>query len=552
MKFTLEGEIIFSKDAEEARKDVEDFLKQANQDLFLKGIPEDQMDDASKVVDFKLEKNILKLKIVSGRRGRAHDALLRIKKPLTQLLGPKYHIGVRKITVKEYEIQIPLQKESELDETTGIIEIDKIDAGAMIKIDVGAVIIDKILDMPYVSDSEIIGDELIIKFEELDESKLRKHVVDRVLKFIKESTPEPGSSGVETTIEVTRPSDVLTKQVTKIEPGTITAQSKSHKFFFEGDPTEEAAKLGWVKKFPGKGQWFYGPQLIALQRAIEEIFLEQLIGKLDFVECMWPKLIPIPVMNKMRYLEGLPEGMYYCSAPRRDPEVFEKFKQELVINKEVPIKLLKEGLKDPSYVLAPAQCEPFYEFFSHEVVDESELPIKFFDRSGWTYRWEAGGAKGLDRVHEFQRIELVWLGTPQQVEEIRDSTVEISHRLADEMELTWYTEIGDDPFYLEGRKVEERGIEFPDVPKYEMRLSVPGQKKGVAVVSANVHGTHFVEGFSIKEAHKHRIWTGCTGVGVSRWIFGFLAQKGFDKENWPDDVREKVEDVRVPKILTWP
>jgi seryl-tRNA synthetase len=552
MKFTLEGEIIFSKDAEEARKDVENFLKQANQDLFLKGIPEDQMDDASKVVDFKLEKNILKLKIVSGRRGRAHDALLRIKKPLTQLLGPKYHIGVRKITVKEYEIQIPLQKESELDETTGIIEIDKIDAGAMIKIDVGAMIIDKILDMPYVSDSEIIGDKLIIKFEELNESKLRKHVVDRVLKFIQESTPEPGSSDIETTLEVTHPSDVLTKQVTKIEPGTITAQSKSHKFFFEGDPTEEAAKLGWVKKFPGKGQWFYGPQLIALQRAIEEIFLEQLIGKLDFVECMWPKLIPIPVMNKMRYLEGLPEGMYYCSAPRRDPEVFEKFKQELVINKEVPIKLLKEGLKDPSYVLAPAQCEPFYEFFSHEVVDESELPIKFFDRSGWTYRWEAGGAKGLDRVHEFQRIELVWLGTPQQVEEIRDSTVEISHRLADEMELTWYTEIGDDPFYLEGRKVEERGIEFPDVPKYEMRLSIPGQKKGVAVVSANVHGTHFVEGFSIKEAHKHRIWTGCTGVGVSRWIFGFLAQKGFDKENWPDDVREKVGDVRVPKVLTWP
>ncbi len=543
MKFTLEGEIIFSKDAEEAQKDVEDFLKQANKELFLKGIPEDQKNDASKVVDWKLKKNILKLKIVSGRRGRAHDALLRIKKPLTQLLGPKYHVGVRKITVMEYKIEIPLQKESELDEAIGIIEIDKID--------VGATIIDKVMDMPYVSDSEITGDKLIINFEELDESKLRKHVVDRVLKFIKESTPGGDSSGVET-VEVTQPSDVLTKQVTKIEPGTIIAQSRSHKFFFEGDPTEEAAKLGWVKKFPGKGQWFYGPQMIALQRAVEEIFLEKLIDKLDFVECMWPKLIPIPVMNKMRYLEGLPEGMYYCSAPRRDPEVFEKFKQELVINKEVPIKLLKEGLKDPSYVLAPAQCEPFYEFFSHEVVDESELPIKFFDRSGWTYRWEAGGAKGLDRVHEFQRIELVWLGTPQQVEEIRDSTVEISHQLADEMELTWYTEIGDDPFYLEGRKVEERGIEFPDVPKYEMRLSVPGQEKGVAVVSANVHGTHFIEGFSIKEAHKHRIWTGCTGVGVSRWIFGFLAQKGFDKENWPEDVREKVENVRVPKILTWP
>ncbi|MGL6297928.1 MAG: serine--tRNA ligase, partial [Methanobacteriaceae archaeon] len=170
----------------------------------------------------------------------------------------------------------------------------------------------------------------------------------------------------------------------------------------------------------------------------------------------------------------------------------------------------------------------------------------------WTYRWESGGAKGIDRVHEFQRIELVWLGTPEQVEKIRDATLELSHDLATALELEWYTEIGDDPFYLEGRKVESRGIEFPDIPKYEMRLKVPGRDKGVAVVSANVHGTHFVEGFSIKEAHKYKVWTGCTGLGLTRWLFGFLAQKGFNKENWPEKLKEKLKEVKTPKLLTWP
>ncbi len=543
MKFTLEGEIIFSKDAEEAYEDIKEFIKEANDEIFMKGVPENQKQDASKITDYNLKGNTLKVKIVSGRRGRAHDAILRIKKPLTQLLGKKYRLGVRKIIATEYKIAIPLKREPEVNETTGIIK-----AG---EIDLEATIVDKIIDMPYVSDALIVENKLVIKFEELDESELRKHVVDRVLKFIKESVPKPGEA--EPTLEeVTEPSDVLTRQVTKIEPGTVVSTSPKQKFFFEGDVTEEAAKLGWVKKFPGKGQWFYGPQMITLQRTIEKIFIEKLVHEMDFIECMWPKLIPIPVMNKMRYLEGLPEGMYYCSAPRRDPEAFEKFKQELVINKEVPIDLLKDGLKDPSYVLAPAQCEPFYEFFSHEVIDESELPVKFFDRSGWTYRWEAGGAKGLDRVHEFQRIELVWLGKPEDVEKIRDITVDISQKIADEMELEWYTEVGDDPFYLEGRKVEERGIQFPDVPKYEMRLVAPAQDKGVAVVSANVHGTHFTEGFSIKEAHKHVLWTGCLGIGISRWIFGFLAQKGFDSQNWPDMIRDKVENVKVPKVLTWP
>lgn len=540
MEFTLQGEIIFSKEAEDAQKDIEEFIKQANQELFLKGIPQDSTDDASQIINWDLEGNTLKVKIVSGRRGRAHDALMRMKKPLGQILGSKYHLGVRKILVDDYKIDIPLPEKFKVDEMVEKGEID-----------LGATIIDKILDMPYVSNSELTENKLIVEFEPLNESKLKKHVVDRVLKFIQESV-KAGPTGTQTSLEVTKPSDILTKQVTKIEPGTVVSTSPKQKFYFKGDATEEAVRKGWVKKFPGKGQWFYGPKMISLQRAVEEIFLEKLVYKMGFTECMWPKLIPIPVMNKMRYLEGLPEGMYYCSAPRRDPEIFEKFKQELVINKEAPIPLLKEGLKDPSYVLAPAQCEPFYEFFSHEVIDEKEMPIKFFDRSGWTYRWEAGGAKGLDRVHEFQRVELVWLGTPEHVEDIRDTTLHISEAIADEMELEWYTEVGDDPFYLEGRKTEERGIEFPDVPKYEMRLVAPTQDKGVAAISANIHGTHFIEGFSIKEAHNHRIWTGCTGIGVSRWIFGFLAQKGFDEENWPDDVRDRMKNVHVPNILTWP
>ena len=541
MKFALQGEIIFSKDAEEAQKDVEEFIEQANKELFLKGIPKDSTGDASKIVRWDLEGNTLKIEITSGRRGRAHDALLRMKKPLGQLLGSKYHLGIRKIQVNNYKIDISLPQLPKIDEETGIIKEGEID--------LWATMIDKILDMPYVSHSEITENKLRVEFEDLNESNLKKHVVDRVLKFINESVE---TGGTQSNPEITKPSDILTKQVTKIEPGTVVSNSPKHEFYFKGDPTEEAARLGWVKKFPGKGQWFYGPKLIALQRAMEEIFLEKLVYKLDFLECMWPKLIPIPVINKMRYLEGLPEGMYYCCAPRRDPLVFEKFKQELVIDKEVPINRLKEGLKDPSYVLAPAQCEPFYEFFSHEVIDEAELPIKFFDKSGWTYRWEAGGAKGLDRVHEFQRTEMVWMGTPEQVEEIRDTTLKLSENLADELELEWYTEVGDDPFYLEGRKTEERGIEFPDIPKYEMRLVSPTQDKGVAVVSANIHGTHFIEGFSIKEAHNHRIWTGCTGIGTSRWIFGFLAQKGFGEENWPAEVRDRVRKVHVPKVLTWP
>ena len=154
MKFTLNGEFLLSKNADEALDDVKSFVEEANQEIFLKGIPHDQKDDASHIVEWNLSGNSLNLKIVSGRRGRAHDALLRMKKPLTQLLGPKYHIGVRKITVTNYEIEIPSQE----------------------MVDVA--------QMPYVDDASFEDGKMVIKFQELEEGDLRKHVVDRVVKHV--------------------------------------------------------------------------------------------------------------------------------------------------------------------------------------------------------------------------------------------------------------------------------------------------------------------------------------------------------------------------------
>jgi len=510
MKFKFKGRMILNKDASPATEEIKKFIEKANEDLLLRGSKEEK--EASRIIQWELKDKEIRLTIVSGRRVRAHDGLLRLKKPLTQLLGPKYHIGVRKMVVDDYTFSTTIPQS---------VPGEKLD---------------EIRKLPFVDMLKIEENTLKIRFKTLNEKELRGHVVDRVVKQVQKLLEED-----------------LTVKVTKAKPGEIIAKSKPYEPLFTNDPTKEAMRRGWVKKFPGRGQWFYTPPITALHRALEELVIQKIVKPLKFQECLFPKLIPLPIMQKMRYLEGLPEGMYYCNAPRRDPETFEKFKRELIIKKEIPIDLLKKGLKEPGYVLAPAQCEPFYQFLSHEMVDKKSLPIKFYDRSGWTYRWEAGGAKGLDRVHEFQRIELVWLGTPEQTEKVRDQTVELSQKLADELELEWYTEIGDDPFYLEGRKVEERGIEFPDMPKYEMRITLPGEKrKGVAVISANVHGTHFIEGFSIREAREEKIWTGCTGIGLTRWVFGFLAQKGFEADNWPKIIKKRIEKVEIPPIIAWP
>ncbi|RZN65236.1 MAG: serine--tRNA ligase [Candidatus Methanoliparum thermophilum] len=510
LEFHLKGTIKTNRNVEHAKEDIYNLIKEANESLLVKGAPKGK---GAKVSNINVSNDRISLEIFSDRYVRAHDALIRLYNPLRELLGKKYQIGLRGISTEYYCIK--LDKNVDLDDIKIVLN-----------------------DIPEIKDVNNNEGKIEIYLKELSESDLRSHSIDRIIGLLKDESLKTDK-------------DYLVYKIAKIEPGTILYRCKNRvKLALDRDPTEIAEEIGWIKRFPGKGQWIYLPPYAKLFRAISDIIVEEVPEKLGFSEALFPKLIPLEIMKKMRYLEGLPEGMYYVSPPKRDPNIYERFKKELAIRDEIPIEILKEGLKDPSYVLAPAQCEPFYQIFSHEMVDLDELPIKMFDRSGFTYRWEGGATKGLDRVNEFQRIEMVFLGTLDQVKEIADDCLKAYMDVMDLMGLNWHVEVGDDPFYLEGLREEKRDIEYPEIPKFEVRVETVGGRT-VSIGSVNIHGTHFVTGFSIRSPKP--IWTGCIGLGISRWVAVFLSHYGFDIEKWPSIIKERVRELpKVPKTLEWP
>lgn len=524
LEFHLKGTIKTSKNVEHAEKDISNLIKEANESLLVKGAPEGK---GAKILNFKVSDDTISLELLSDRYVRAHDALIRLYNPLRDLLGKKYQIGLRGMSTEYYCIKIADKN----------VNINKIK--------------DILSDIPEIEDIKIDGDGYVeIYLKELSESDLRSHSIDRIIGLLKDEI-ERDSNTESAEISEMADKDYLVYKIAKIEPGTILYKCENRvELALDKDPTEAAEEIGWIKRFPGKGQWIYLPPYAKLFRAISDVIVEEMPEKLGFSEALFPKLIPLEIMKKMRYLEGLPEGMYYVSPPKRDPKIYERFKKELAIRDDIPIQILKEGLKDPSYVLAPAQCEPFYQIFSHEMVDIDELPIKMFDRSGFTYRWEGGATKGLDRVNEFQRIEMVFLGTLDQVKEIADDCLKAYMNVLDLMGLNWHVEVGDDPFYLEGLREEKRNIEYPDIPKFEIRVETVGGET-ISVGSVNIHGTHFVTGFSIRSPKP--VWTGCVGLGVSRWVAVFLSHYGFEMKRWPAIIRDRINELpKVPKTLEWP
>ncbi len=318
---------------------------------------------------------------------------------------------------------------------------------------------------------------------------------------------------------------------------------------FREDPFELAKERGWVIPFPGRGQFIYTAPYARLLRVLEDLCIERVALELGFEESMFPKLIPLDVMQKMPgYLDELPEGMYYVCPPPREPEIFADFKRELKLTKKIHTEKLKECLKEPAYVLAPAQCEPFYQSFAGRYVRLEDLPVKFFDRSGWTYRWEGGGVEGFIRVQEFRRIEFVFIGKPDDVVKIRDELRDKSIELVEQLGMEWRLLVAT-PFYLREGGIAEDISDSSKVATYDLEVKLPYNDSWLELGSFNVHRTKFVDTFKIKEIKGREIWTGCYGFGSSRWVAGFLAQHGLDSTNWPKLVRERIGKLPEPPKL---
>jgi len=58
----------------------------------------------------------------------------------------------------------------------------------------------------------------------------------------------------------------------------------------------------------------------------------------------------------------------------------------------------------------------------------------------------------------------------------------------------------------------------------------------------SILGDKYVKAFNIK-AQKGELWSGCTGIGLERWMAVFLAQKGLDPENWPEGFRKYLDKL---------
>ena len=97
-------------------------------------------------------------------------------------------------------------------------------------------------------------------------------------------------------------------------------------------------------------------------------------------------------------------------------------------------------------------------------------------------------------------------------------------------------ESANDPFFI-GEFRKQVAFQSAFQLKYEVRARLPFKESTLAVGSYNYHQDFFGRQLNITLPDGSPAHTGCAAFGLERMAFAFLAQYGFDPEQWPPAMR---------------
>ncbi len=496
IKLQLVADLTLSSDiTKEAEETLKNAVIESNKNLFFKGVPKDaDPSEVGQITDWQVTGKVLTITIKSGGYTRVHDALFRFRKYLAGTLG-KQRLGIRTIEITSFLITLCGEDYSNA----------------------------SLPKLPFLQVISKDASHLEISLQ-MSATDCENKVPDRVIRLIEEKNAQDEYGG-------------------KTEHWELIFESGKKKLYSSTDPTEEMVKRKWIQHGLSRGQWCHGPQSVRLFRAFEQIVLDEIIRPLGFHEMIFPKVVPWDVWKRSGHCKGVYPEIYYVSTPKsRDPAYWEEVIDYYKVTGEVPIEMIRDRIDGPIGGLCYAQCPPFWPFIQGETLSNECLPIRVFDRSGTSHRYESGGIHGIERVDEFHRIEIVWLGTVDQTIETADKLADAYyHVFEDILELEWRA-ARVTPWFMaqEGMlgtaETEGKGGKRIGTTDYEALL--PYNNSWLEFQNVSINADKYPKGFNVKIQSGEDCWSGCSGIGLERWTASFLAQKGLDYDNWPEQVQK--------------
>lgn len=255
------------------------------------------------------------------------------------------------------------------------------------------------------------------------------------------------------------------------EPKKLSFQPKQH--FEIGEALglmdfETAAKLSGARFVVLKGA------LARLERALAQFMLDLHTTEHGYTEVAPPLLVRDATMFGTAQLPKFAEDQF--SATRRITEAEAKdLAKEIYPDRpgrfaEMASELLRKGVRlerEEHHWLIPTAEVPLTNLVREEIVDEAKLPMRVTAGTP-CFRAEAGAAgkdtRGMIRQHQFNKVELVSVTTPEQSAEEHERMTKCAETVLQKLEL---------PYRVMVLSTGDMG--FASQKTYDLEVWLPGQ-----------------------------------------------------------------------------
>lgn len=302
----------------------------------------------------------------------------------------------------------------------------------------------------------------------------------------------------------------------------------------QGDPStgvfEVLKKTGGVSEV-GEGQVAIGEPLLSLFAYFDQAVKDVLAEDFSAREFRYPTLIRTKALETAGYTTSFPQHLMFVTRLHNDIDVYRAF-QEARVDSAIDTSIL-ESCGNVDYCLPPTMC--YHTFQQHSGRSLSPDGLHVITSRGKSFRFEASYSTTLERLWDFTIREIVFLGARDEVFEARARFMHKIFDFVDDLGLSGFCEVGNDPFFSGADTSERIWSQRLQELKYELRLGIDPDRT-IAVGSFNFHGDLFGRAFDISRAGEP-IHSGCVGFGLERLVYSFLCHYGVDEKDWPARVR---------------
>jgi seryl-tRNA synthetase len=248
--------------------------------------------------------------------------------------------------------------------------------------------------------------------------------------------------------------DVVVREVGK--PKQFSFQPKQH--FEIGEALglmdfETAAKLSGARFVVLKGA------LARLERALAQFMLDLHTGEHGYTEVAPPLLVRDDTMFGTAQLPKFQDDQFSVHAGPAGPELFANLRRGQPLGEA-------ETIANPFWLIPTAEV-PLTNLVREDIVDEAKLPMRVTAGTP-CFRAEAGAAgkdtRGMIRQHQFDKVELVSITTPEQSAEEHERMTACAETVLKRLEL---------PYRVVVLSTGDMG--FAAQKTYDIEVWLPGQ-----------------------------------------------------------------------------